>query len=170
MNPCALCRCTGSEEPGGYSTVIIRPSLPGMSVRSLDKTSLTFASCAISHGGVRHARHTNSVAIFITNLLGFSLLLLRTKAAFCRTRLSSLAGCSHRSRGGLGEPICEADLTKPGAVTRDQCALVDFDSEVAGGGVCDYISWIVVCAETFADELIETELFWAPYFSDAIYR
>src|SRR6266481_2230289 len=46
MNPCALWRCIGSELPGGYSTVIIRPSLPGKFVRSFEKSGVTFASLA----------------------------------------------------------------------------------------------------------------------------
>src|SRR6266852_2222147 len=36
----------GSELPGGYSTVSIRPSLPGRSVRSFDRSCVTLASCA----------------------------------------------------------------------------------------------------------------------------
>src|SRR6188472_2762509 len=44
MKPCELCRWTGSTLPGGYSTVIINPSLPGNSFRSLEKSSVTFAS------------------------------------------------------------------------------------------------------------------------------
>src|SRR5215472_2042512 len=44
MNPCALWRWIGSILPGGYSTVIIRPSLPGKSVSSFEKSSVTFAS------------------------------------------------------------------------------------------------------------------------------
>src|SRR6476646_2097803 len=55
MNACALWRCIGSELPGGYSTAIIRPSLPGRFVRSFDKTSVTLASCASSELDVRHA-------------------------------------------------------------------------------------------------------------------
>src|ERR1051326_1698601 len=43
----------GSELPGGYSTVIIKPSLPGR-LRSFDISSVTFASCANSTLDVRH--------------------------------------------------------------------------------------------------------------------
>src|SRR6266851_7383315 len=46
MNPCALWRCMGSELPGGYSTMTIRPSLPGKSIRSFEKSDVTFASLA----------------------------------------------------------------------------------------------------------------------------
>src|SRR6201996_2085470 len=58
MNPCALWRCMGSDAPGGYSTVIIRPSLPGRPERFFDKTSVTLASCAVKKGGASHTRHT----------------------------------------------------------------------------------------------------------------
>src|SRR5947209_19322844 len=46
MNPCALCRCTGSIQPGGYSTVIRTPSFPGNSLRSLERSGVTLASGA----------------------------------------------------------------------------------------------------------------------------
>src|SRR4051812_43729294 len=56
MKPCALCRCTGSTLPGGYSTVIIKPSLlPGMSFRSLDMSSVTFASGGADAGAAARA-------------------------------------------------------------------------------------------------------------------
>jgi hypothetical protein len=45
----------GSELPGGYSTVIIRPSLPGNSVRFFDMSFVAFASCATSAPDMRHA-------------------------------------------------------------------------------------------------------------------
>src|SRR3954465_1429676 len=46
MNPYALWRCMVSELPGGYSTLSIRPSLPGRFVRSFDRSRVTLASCA----------------------------------------------------------------------------------------------------------------------------
>src|SRR5215469_12973554 len=55
MNPFALCRWIGSTLPGGYSTVIIRPSLPGRFGRSFDRRSVTLASCASSVPDMRHA-------------------------------------------------------------------------------------------------------------------
>src|SRR5215472_12397880 len=45
----------GSELPGGYSTVITRPSLPGHLVRSFDTSCVTFASCANSVLDMRQA-------------------------------------------------------------------------------------------------------------------
>src|SRR5581483_4864931 len=45
----------GSELPGGYSTVIIRPSLPGRVVRSFDRSCVTLASCATSVPDMRNA-------------------------------------------------------------------------------------------------------------------
>ena len=42
----ALCQWTGLEALGGYTTVIGTPSLPGNSVRSFDKSGVTFASWA----------------------------------------------------------------------------------------------------------------------------
>src|SRR5215469_7453037 len=48
----------GSELPGGYSTVIIRPSLPGKPVRSFDMSCVTSASCATSAPDMRHTAKT----------------------------------------------------------------------------------------------------------------
>src|SRR5215467_673719 len=55
MNPCALWRWIGSLLPGGYSTVIIRPSFPGHSFRSFVINSVTLASCAAIVVDMRHA-------------------------------------------------------------------------------------------------------------------
>src|SRR5882762_237988 len=66
MKPCALCRWIGSVLPGGYSTVIIRPSLPGSSGKSFEKSGVTFASLSWSLGcKVTDIRHTNSKASFV---------------------------------------------------------------------------------------------------------
>ena len=40
----------GCAAPGGYSTVSIKPSLPGRSARSFDRTGVTFASSGASLG------------------------------------------------------------------------------------------------------------------------
>src|SRR5438445_7768780 len=53
-----------SELPGGYSTVIIRPSLPGRFVRSFDRSCVTLASCATSVPDMRLRRseeHTSEL-------------------------------------------------------------------------------------------------------------
>src|SRR6266478_8665151 len=68
MNPFALCRWIGSTLPGGYSTVIIRPSLPGRFGRSFDRRSVTLASCASSVPDIRHA----STKITFANLINYS--------------------------------------------------------------------------------------------------
>src|SRR5437870_900431 len=52
----------GSVLPGGYSTVIIRPSLPGRFVRSFEMSCVTLASHAIS---VPEMRHTNAKIRFV---------------------------------------------------------------------------------------------------------
>src|SRR5215469_15183931 len=69
MNPFALCRWLGSTLPGGYSTVIIRPSLPGRFGRSFDRRSFTLACCASS---VPDMRHTNARIAFV-NFIKISL-------------------------------------------------------------------------------------------------
>src|SRR5512134_3437675 len=48
MNAWALCRWTGSDQPGAYSTVIIRTSLPGMSGSPLVIREVTLGSWAAS--------------------------------------------------------------------------------------------------------------------------
>ncbi len=66
----------GSEAPGGYSTVIIKPSLPGywkgLSIKSP------------SHPGANHARHKISFAILINLLNVLSVCCLGTEAEFGR--------------------------------------------------------------------------------------
>jgi hypothetical protein len=51
-----------------------------------------------------------------------------------------------------------------------QGALIDFDPEVAGASVCDYIAWIVVGAKALPDEFVEAELLRACHFDDAVHR
>src|SRR5260370_1395013 len=65
MNPCALWRWIGSVLPGGYSTVIITPSLPGNSVRSFEKSGVTFASFVSSGMDTRHTSIKISFVIVI---------------------------------------------------------------------------------------------------------
>src|SRR5215472_8070323 len=65
MNPFALCRWIGSTLPGGYSTVIIRPSLPGRFGKSFDIRSVTLASCASSVPDMRQASARISFVNFI---------------------------------------------------------------------------------------------------------
>src|SRR6266850_1987525 len=55
----------GSVLPGGYSTMTIRPSLPGRLVRSFEKSSVTLASCASSVPDMRHASAKTSFGSFI---------------------------------------------------------------------------------------------------------
>src|SRR5215469_16229433 len=58
----------GSETPGGYSTEIIRSSLPGLSGTGFDISEVTFASCAITGLDTRNKLHTRSnmsVRLFI---------------------------------------------------------------------------------------------------------
>jgi len=43
VNKSLRIRWIGSDAPGGYSTVIIRTSLPGFSPRSFDMSEVTFA-------------------------------------------------------------------------------------------------------------------------------
>src|SRR5437870_2859416 len=43
-NACALCRWTGSDPPGAYSTVISNPSFPENSLSSWDMSDVTLAS------------------------------------------------------------------------------------------------------------------------------
>src|SRR5712664_1456052 len=98
MNPCALWRCIGSDPPGGYSTVIIRPSLPGKSVRSFEKSGVTFASLASSVPDITQT--------------GLSL-------------TDPLVGARRRFRSGLSEPAFEACLAELRAIVGKECPLAN---------------------------------------------
>src|SRR5689334_24370653 len=69
MNPCALWRCTGSEDPGGYSTVITTPSFPGISVKFFDISCVTFASFGCIAAEIRQVIIKSSLAIIASQLL-----------------------------------------------------------------------------------------------------
>src|ERR1700749_1521596 len=61
----------GSEPPGWYVTVIIVPSFPGMSVRSLERRGVTLISCPASQCGASQARQKINFANFIVaSLIG----------------------------------------------------------------------------------------------------
>src|SRR5882762_7986297 len=57
----------GSTAPGGYSTVIIKTSLPGISVRSFDMSDVTLACCAITVPVMRNIRTNNNVLFIIVS-------------------------------------------------------------------------------------------------------
>jgi hypothetical protein len=59
-----LCRWTGSELPGGYSTRRIPPSLPGKSGSCFVISGVVFASSAISVPDAKHCRINSSFRIF----------------------------------------------------------------------------------------------------------
>src|SRR5947209_648268 len=73
MNPLALCRWIGSELPGGYSTTIINPSLPGPSLSSFDKRGVTLSSSATAVSTARLSRTNHSILLFISEPLFYPL-------------------------------------------------------------------------------------------------
>src|SRR5882672_11754665 len=75
----------GSVLPGGYSTVMIKTSRPGLSVRSFDMSDVTLACCAITVPVERNSRTIMSFIFFIIDL-------------------SFLAGAARRSAGTPGAP------------------------------------------------------------------
>src|SRR5215468_11159941 len=112
---CALWRWTGSELPGGYSTVIIRSSLPGISDNGFDISEVTFASCAISGLHTRerpHARNNMSRIFFIAGLLLF---LMSCGLILCRNcKGQRLVSCASAVNHVAAEPVVEADGAKAG--------------------------------------------------------
>src|SRR6266850_2768422 len=58
----------GSVLPGGYSTVMIKTSRPGLSVRSFDMSDVTLACCAITVPVERNSRTIMSIIFFIIDL------------------------------------------------------------------------------------------------------
>src|SRR5215475_977341 len=65
VNACALCRWIALDPPGACSTVIIRTSLPGFSVRSLDMSDVTLSSWATALPLMRHSRTSATSLIVI---------------------------------------------------------------------------------------------------------
>src|SRR6185503_11972102 len=58
----------GSTPPGAYSTVIIKTSRPGISVRSFDMSEATLACCAITVPVDRNSRTNISFVFFMIDL------------------------------------------------------------------------------------------------------
>src|SRR6476660_9278205 len=83
----------GSELPGGYSTMSIRPSLPGRFVRSFDMSCVTLASGAASVPDMSHAIARVSIMDFISGL-----------------------------RCGFRKPGVEASLAEPRGFGRHECS------------------------------------------------
>src|SRR6476660_6609162 len=123
MNPWALCRWTGSAPPGGYTTVIIRASLPGMSASSLVISCVTLASCAVSRPAAAQSKTATSPAMGI-----FGIRILRSSGPCGRYGWDC----------GLSHPVLEADLTERGIRLRHQRALAQLRAEVGRVRVADH--------------------------------
>src|SRR5262249_62372954 len=78
----------GSNEPGGYSTMIIKASLPGLSGRSFDMSDVTFAcgafadaalaGCAIAVPVMRDSRaNATSMVVIVASVVRIRLLPVR---------------------------------------------------------------------------------------------
>src|SRR5690242_10069939 len=154
MNPWALCRWTGSAPPGGYTTVIIRASLPGMSASSLVISCVTLASCALSRPAAAQSK-TSRPAMEL-----FGIRMFRTSGPCGRYGW----GC------GLSHPVFEADLTELGVPLRHQRPLNQLDAEVACVRVADHFTRIVARTEPQSDELVEAKLLRPRYLEDALQR
>src|SRR5262245_23498564 len=144
MNPCALWRCIGSTLPGGYSTVIIRPSLPGASGRSFEKSDVTFASLFSTVAAVTAITHPKikiSFVIVIIKPFVFMFCLSQAHRSGCARSAEPasiwLMGDRRRSRGGLRiftdvlsrgllEPGFETRLAKPSVLAGNQRARIEF--------------------------------------------
>src|SRR6266403_1618008 len=143
MKPCALWRCIGSTQPGGYSTVIIMPSLPGNSARSFEKSVATLASLFSSVAAVTAMTHTNIKLSFVIVIRNLSLLCFCLSQAYrsgCAgsAELASIWLMADRccSRGGLRifthvlprgllDPGFETYLAKSGVFAGDQRSLTE---------------------------------------------
>src|SRR5919107_5462374 len=137
MNPWALCRWTGSAPPGGYTTVIISASLPGMSASSLVINGVTWACCAVSRPPTAQNKTVTSPAVGILGIL-----------IMCSSGRSGRYGFDVR----LAEPVFEADIAEPGAAARHQHALAQLRAKVVGVWVGDHFTRIVARPETHSNE------------------
>src|ERR687896_1960253 len=155
MNAWALCRWMGSPRPGGYTTVIISASLPGMSGSSFVISGVTSACCAVSRPPAAQSKTATSVAIGIFGI----------------RMMPSSGPCGRNGFDGrLVEPVFEADLAEPGIGTRHQTPLVHLGAEVAGLRVGDHFTGVVARAETQSDELVEAELLRSRHLDHAVQR
>src|SRR5262249_4189507 len=92
MKPCALCLWTGSELPGGYSTVHMNTSFPGNSGRGLVISGVTTGSAACT--AVTPSSRDNRRADFIFFPLWVA------------------SGWSPGTRGSLGRPTARSAMAK----------------------------------------------------------
>src|SRR5215469_11406769 len=136
----------------------IRPSLPGKSGRSLEKSGVTLGSLGASLGGslgpsVTGTRQTNTKAIFgivISTPLEV-LRLVQAKRPPCRVSLVARS----RFHPWLSEPIFEPSLPELRAVIGNECSLLYLDAVVASVRVHDNLARILVRGQAFPDDVIE---------------
>src|SRR5215813_2799375 len=131
----------GSEPPGGYSTVSMRPSLPGMSERSFDKTWVTLVSGPTS---APVARSANTKISFVDVI----------KLTYLSTR---------NRRCGLSEPGFEASLAELCGFVRHERSEAQFRPGVTRFGVSDDLARIFECGQLPPDEFVNAELFRTSY-------
>src|SRR5918999_5167639 len=155
MNAWALCRWMGSPRPGGYTTVIISASLPGMSASSFVISGVTSACCAVSRPPAAQSTTATSPDMGI-----FGIRMMRSSGPSGRYGWDC----------GLTQPVFEADLAQPGIGARHQTPLVHLGAEVAGVRVGDHFTGIVARAEIQPDEFVKAELLRPPHFEDAVQR
>jgi hypothetical protein len=90
-----------------------------------------------------------------------------------RTGLSladTLVGGGRGFGCGLREPGFEARVAEPGVFAGDERSFADFRAGVARARVSDDFAGIVEGGQAPADEFVQTKLFRAANFNDAIYR
>src|SRR4029077_3374613 len=155
MNPWALCRWTGSAPPGGYTTVIISASLPGMSASSFVISGVTSACCAVSRPPAAQSKTAARPAMGI-----FGIRMMRSSGPCGR----------HGFDGRLAEPVFEADVAERGARVRHQRALAQLRAEVARVRVGEHFTGVVARTEPQPDEFVEAELLRSRHFEDAVQR
>src|SRR3954447_23207613 len=147
MNPYALWRCMVSELPGGYSTVSIRPSLPGRFVRSFDRSRVTLASCAAIALDITHA----SAKISFVNVISEPFADRRWLNASC-----VVAGTSQLCRtpnfcSGLSEPVFEMRVAEPCVIAGEQGPLAESRSRVERFGISNDFAGVFEGGQTPPD-------------------
>jgi hypothetical protein len=115
--------------PEGYTTVIIKASLPGHSGRPFDMSGVTWASCANGTPAMRNAST-------IRNRDLFTMLCLRRNLCPVQTRLWG-------SFGSVDEPVFETRLSESRTLVRDQRSLAHLDAVVPPVRVGDHLAGIV---------------------------
>jgi len=75
-----------------------------------------------------------------------------------------------RLHRGVTQPVLKSSLPDARVIAGNERTLAQFGAVILRVGIGDHIARIVQCAETLADQIIETELFGPRDLNDAVHR